>query len=399
MDSKFLGSFKAQVDSLQKELIQVSKNNIWSAAHNGFCSGNTGILLYLIEAESAYPDSVGVENIQDHLATLQDQIDYRKLPHRIDIGSVGIAWMQEYINQKFGDADEDINQDVDRLMLNALSTEKWTGEFELLGGLAGIGIYGVKRANFETGRKILTRVIDHLEKLAQKMPEGIAWETTRDSTYFMKKFDFTQYNLGLAHGNPSVIGLLNKAAGVSDDERILPMLKDSCHWLIRQRLPEESSSYFSSLAGSSIHSRIGWCYGDISNALVLWRAGKILGDDEILDVAKKVAMKATLRRNLHEAAAYDAGLCHGTAGNMLIFLELYKEMQEQALLDYATFWLETTLKYKNEAEGLKGLYKLSPDFEEKQEAIGLLEGFAGIGLCLLAAAGFDSGWKEILLLE
>lgn len=365
----------------------------------GLCGGVAGMILFLVEMEANYPDTLGMEKIEGLINALQNNCDLATLPPRLDMGQLGIAWLREHLQQRFGD-EENVNADIDELLLSPLCVDIWTGEYELLAGLAGFGLYASKRADHISGRQMIEKVVRHLQSMMVETPDGLAWPSAPTSAYHSDgSSEQVEFNLGLAHGNASVLGCLThiyQRLPTSEHKRLL---QGCANWLLAQRNPPETGSYFSYNNRRVMRSRIGWCYGDIGNALVLWRAGKALDDKSIQDAAKNIALACTMRREFSLTSCYDAGICHGSAGNMLIFQTLYDEMQEPALLEYADFWLQQTFYYALKGENLDGLRRFDGEINEYQDCPGMLEGLAGVGLCLLAAMGHDSSWKESLLLE
>ncbi|WP_146027172.1 lanthionine synthetase LanC family protein [Bowmanella denitrificans] len=378
-------------DRIDSELLSVRN---W-----GLCGGVAGLILFLVEMEANYPNTLGMDKIESLIDALQSNCDLKTLPPRLDMGLLGIAWLREHLQQRFGD-DDDVNADIDQLILNALSVDTWSGEYELLAGLAGFGLYASKRSGYDSGKRMIEKVVQHLQSLMVETPQGLAWPSAPTSAYHSDgNSEQVEFNLGLAHGNASVLGCLThiyRCQPTLEHERLL---RGSADWLLAQRNPADTGSYFSYNNRRVMRSRIGWCYGDIGNALVLWRAGKALEDQRIQNAAKDIAVACTTRRDFKLTSCYDAGICHGSAGNMLIFQTLHDEMQHPALLDYAQFWLQQTFDYAQKEPNLDGLRRFDGEADEYQDCPGMLEGLAGVGLCLLAAVGHDSSWKESLLLE
>jgi lantibiotic modifying enzyme len=180
--------------------------------------------------------------------------------------------------------------------------------------------------------------------------------------------------------------------------KALKLIVKGCDWLLNHELVEDSSvSKFPSVAGCQHPSRLGWCYGDLTIALTLARVGKKLDDDRYLSLAEKLA-KHSANRKVENAMVDDAGICHGTAGLFLIFHQLNNLIPCSSLQMAAYRWLQEVLE-QFELNGKSAFFEYSIPHRCHIESSGLLTGYSGIGLCLLAALGQDTEWSDCLLLN
>jgi hypothetical protein len=139
---------------------------------------------------------------------------------------------------------------------------------------------------------------------------------------------------------------------------------------------------------------LGWCYGDLTIALTLARVGQTLERQDLVDEAKRIGLHAAMRDE-NSAMVKDAGICHGSAGLMLIFQMLNEIIPMPEFEKASDYWFENTIVRFKE-NGLEGFYanKAGNLIEET----GLLEGYSGVGLCLLARQGISPDWADALLL-
>jgi hypothetical protein len=139
---------------------------------------------------------------------------------RLYSGFPGVAWAASHLADRIdASLTPDAFDEIDHALGVLLGSSPWQREFDLLGGLVGLGVYALERLPRETATIALSRVIDRLEELAQRTPEGIAWRTNpallpESARVLRPDGDF---DLGMAHGVPGVIAFLGMAhaAGVA----------------------------------------------------------------------------------------------------------------------------------------------------------------------------------------
>jgi len=263
---------------------------------------------------------------------------------------------------------------------------QWSGEIELTLGLAGLAVFVRRRAMADPDA---VRTYQHILRLcaglAVSPQPGQAYWPTAVGSFFRKDSTLvTEVNLGLAHGMPAVLATIIPAVSIPGlSSQASELLSAGCQWLLQQQLPQ-AESCFPYRAGTGADSRLGWCYGDLSLALLLARAGQVLQNAALLKEARRIALHAAARQQ-QSARVTDAALCHGSAGLMLQFRLLQQFFPDQALAEAACYWRQLTLQ-------------LLPVAIEQLDC-GLLNGTAGIGLALLVELGADTVWTEALLLS
>lgn len=319
--------------------------------------------------------------------------------HNLNLGYgiTGIASVIELVLFEEGSAyDPAFNRSVSVMLLRELQHDKhFLGENEYVLGLSGLAVFAARRAHQAIEIDLYNVVVESFEKTKiQISSEQCAWNVPSSSMYRFNK-NCSEYNLGLAHGVPGIIASLLPALEIPElADKARPLIYQGCDWLLTQKL-KDSESYFSHLAGEQTHTRLAWCYGDLGIALTLARAGLALKEFRFVEESKKIALHATTR-DVSSAMAVDAGLCHGTAGIALMFNRLSKLTNLPECEAAANIWLARTLE-KYTKDSLKGLYAFKGKHGYIEET-GLLEGYAGIGLCLLALTHDEPAWVDLLLL-
>ena len=202
-----------------------------------------------------------------------------------------------------------------------------------------------------------------------------------------------EFNLGVAHGVPGVIGILGmlSRAGV-DRAKTEPILRSAIGWLLAQAIKDDAEGHcFPYSAGADIlpePARLAWCYGVPGIAGVLSTAADGLGDEALASKARELA-RAGARCGIAASGVRDACLCHGAAGVGHIYNRLFNSAQDDTLRKTAIFWFEQTLEMRRPGEGGSGFQGVGLDEDGEERffpCIDFLNGSAGIGLALLAAA-------------
>jgi len=369
----------------------------------GLINGLSGELLFLWRAYLYDEKLIDEELFAQKLEFLQENVAKIAPAFSLESGHAGIGWFLEYINQEQGEEyAPEYCEDIDEILLNVLGVNPWQGEIEMLQGLAGMSIYGSRRQLKSDQTLFYQKLISHFERLATQIDDNaLSWAQPAYSIYRLDKNerDVSEYNLGFAHGIVGIIASIIPAVKITSlKSRAECLLKQSCDWLLQQEMSQKNKkSFFSSVAKDGRYSRLGWCYGDLAIALTLARVGKALAIPAYIEKAKKISLHAA-ERNAVDGMVDDAGICHGSAGIALIFQLLKNELQLKELASAIENWLNFTLKLYKE-KGLEGYYRYSGFEKEYVENKGLLTGYSGIGLCLLALLEGHTDWTDCLLLS
>ena len=396
----------AAVDSIASAL---SRPHIIPPDNASLASGSAGLALFfttLAEAQPQHGDTHAeraLELVSDAIDTLAERLH----PPSLYGGFTGVAWAADIVQRHFGNPDDpDLNADIDDALVAFVARAPWDRDYDLITGLAGFGVYALRRMPRTAANAALASIVDRLEETAISTADGITWFTPQRllSAWQRDRYPNGYYNLGLAHGVPGVIVLLAQvcAAGVALTTA-RPLLDNAVAWLLAQRRPLNSESSFGTVVPDDIvetepfPTRIAWCYGDLGIATALLCAARLVGEKEWERQAIAIATRAA-ERSLDRSGVVDAGLCHGSAGNAHLFNRLYQATREPLFLHAARIWVEQTLARRRPGEGVGGFLAWRPAPETWSADPGLLEGAAGIGLALLAAsASTEPEWDRMLM--
>ena len=172
-------------------------------------------------------------------------------------GLGGLGWTIEHllrlgrensfsVSTAAGD-DQDSNAEIDSAMLRALEPGVWPGQYDLISGLVGFGVYFLERLPAANAIRGIEAVIQQLDALSKLVGAGITWHSGPDllPEWQRQRYPDGYYNLGVAHGVPGVLYFLSEVAERGLDERAERMLDDAMTWFLMQRRPPGALSWFS----------------------------------------------------------------------------------------------------------------------------------------------------------
>jgi lantibiotic modifying enzyme len=367
------------------------ENEIKNSGSYGIYNGHFGLLLYLAIYNKHFPDKkLGklIDSFADRLISEWSENPYN---YTYCSGMSGIMDMFSYMNEKkiYSVDLKAVLPPLENYMANRMIDDIMKGKYDFLHGAMGAAYYLMNE-----NRKIsyIEQFISYLEECAEK----------DDGVYKWKFFDMTdtqfKYNIGLAHGMSSIVIFLSEAYNKNIcKDLIRQLLPGAVSFILEQKYNFETRNYslFPSLSkeDETTESRLGWCYGDLGIAVALWKAGNCLNISEYESIAVDIVENTMNRTNLEANMIRDAGICHGTAGLVMMFQYFGEKMKWDKALNLKDYWLLETLK------------KICPYNEDidistacENNEYSLLTGISGIGLVLLSSAIQDFTWKKLFLL-
>jgi hypothetical protein len=307
-----------------------------------------------------------------------------------------------------GNAGADFSEVFDQGLLAQLSHSQWPGDFDLICGLTGYGVYALEHVDPDYARKLIQQVLDRLAELGIRDAAGLRWHSGANllPPAQRQRHPTGYHNLGLAHGAAGVIGLLARCVEMDcHADRARELLIPAVEWLLAQGSePTDSDGFwFPNVVENADQSRpLAWCYGDLGIAVALLRAAAAGATPAGQRGAGAGARPGAGRRG-EAAAVVDAGLCHGSAGAALIFLRCWQQTGDEALADAARYWLAQTAHFRQPAlTESAGFFRREGEREAVRTAaaLDLLTGAAGVGLALLSCLGAtDQYWDAPLLTD
>lgn len=195
-------------------------------------------------------------------------------------------------------------------------------------------------------------------------------------------------DLGMAHGVAGMVAVLSFVA--PEEERYVRAIRVGCDFMMANRYPGERLDWPASVsAGATQPSRSGWCYGGPGNAAALLAAARRLNDAGLENQAMK-ALRDLCTCAVEEWRMGDYALCHGFAGNALIFLRAGISSGDALLLETAQNVIRRVIDAYDPSLSFGYLPENDPT---ALNSATLLTGSAGIALMLLTATGqCDPSW-------
>jgi lantibiotic modifying enzyme len=363
---------------------------------DGILYGKLSSIFYFYNLHKLTDDPLYLENTESQLTTLIDNINASEsslINPSLGYGKAGLAYMLN-IFLKDGLENEGINDMLcvldDELYANALILIE-EDNLDFIHGAAGIIHYFYNRLDTSDVRVLLDTLIENICLKAIPIATGLWFKNT-----FVKENE-GMINLSYSHGLSGFIVLLCNVYENSRHKELIGAViwKATKFILSLWNYKEGNTSIFPVTLDASSEvpfftNRLGWCYGDLNQALALYRAGKLLAQPRWLKLAGIIASGTLLRQSVQTTLITEGGFCHGSAGLAMIYQLLSEQTGVPAYSTGADFWLDETVKYLE-----TGLQKGNTD-EFMPHSI--LEGGAGIILTLITIKTGSPSWVDLLLL-
>ncbi|HYP22387.1 MAG TPA: lanthionine synthetase C family protein [Actinomycetota bacterium] len=369
--------------------------------------GWTGTAVAMRHLDAAFPGE-GFAAVSDAaIDRAVDAVAEQRMSPGLLQGFPGIAWAVEHLSGN--DGAEDANEAVDDALREMLGAARWTGLYDFVSGLVGVGVYALRRLPAASGRRLLELVVERLEQWSEPGEPGTTWFTRPEliPPTARERVPEGYYNLGLAHGVPGVIALLAQArrAGVAT-ATAAPLLEGAVEWVLAQALPQGGRATWPYFVGPGIDprpARLAWCYGDPGVIVSLLAAADALGRPD-WEEAAGAALSRAVARPPGSSDVQGASLCHGAMGLAHIWNRMWQRSRSDELRESIAYWTTVALDLRTHPDGLAGYSVWDPGSDEEEggdvQGPGLLAGIAGIALALVAAAtDLEPAWDSHLLLS
>ncbi|MGB5822032.1 MAG: lanthionine synthetase C family protein [Saonia sp.] len=325
-------------------------------------------------------------------------------------GIAGLGWTIQHLNAKnFVDIDCDgLLSPFDEYLYNQMKFDLTQGNYDFLHGAIGYGFHFLSRFTNTVDPHLkskyqfyLLELIHTLDTLAISEGNTLKWESTLN----IEK-GISGYNLSLSHGMSSILNFLSRLQkfGVFK-ESTQQLVRGTANYILSfENKRTDQLSLFPSWVENGIQlqykSRIAWCYGDLGIGISLMQAGKSLGDSAIQQRAQKILDHTANRKTQEETMVNDAGICHGSYGNALVYNRISQEANMETFKEILDFWIDDGIQkaiYEDGYAGYKQWNGLEKNFVPE---LSLLEGIAGIGLVIIDyLSETPNTWDECLMIS
>ena len=316
----------------------------------------------------------------------------------IAAGVAGLAWAFLLTEPAGPDLDAQLAA-IDEVVVEQVRADVFETRFDVLYGLAGVGLYALRRPDAE-GAAMAEGVLARLRELARPQARGVAWQTDPDTLPDAVRglHLADEKDLGMAHGSAGVItalaGMVERGLGA---EGARALLDDAVAWVVSQRLADPSRGLFPGHVGDGLsrHApRVAWCIGDAGLGLALLHAARASRRDDLGALARETLRSAASRFAAMQGVV-DAGICHGAMGLAQIYTRAWRLTGDPEYAEVARRWVREGLAIKR-PDGLGfGLESWDMSLGWLPD-LSLLSGAAGVGLALASAVTtMEPAWDGV----
>ncbi|MCY8209680.1 lanthionine synthetase C family protein [Bacillus subtilis] len=399
----------------------------WSGYDLG--NGLSGICCFIAELDEIYPDE-GWDIIgHNYLLKIKEKMESSGVSSlSLWGGFTGICFAalalskgetryQNFINQLHQIILEKIPIETERCR-NKIELGVEMTDYDVIGGLAGIGRYLLYYQNNKDMNELLKDVLRYLIKLTEKKEvNGVkvpGWYIPSENQFLpieKVKFPNGNFNVGFAHGISGCLALLSiaklKGYVLKDQDKAISTL---ANWLSFWSQTDEFGplwprrisweEYFSNKADSKATVYEAWCYGEAGIARSLWLAGRSLKNLKWMNLASNT-FNGMYKRNIRNYTLISPTYCHGIAGTLHSVQLMLKDQPTKNLLIYKNFLLNKLLKHidLDTSFGIKDIEEIKGK-KYKFNKPGLLNGSAGVAMVLLRELNKkDIEWDSVFLVK
>lgn len=368
-----------------------------AAMHPSLYAGMAGMMLFeYLHSKRSGIDSEYIDNYFEQLSG----ITIAEVNHTFCSGKSGINWFYNFLyrNGSVDEEDLDLLCFDNELLLKLAVQDMDKDNYDFLHGT--IGTAYAMLYNFKTAyTPYFATIFGQLERLMSNERNMIP-----DFDSKTRKLIDGRVNLGLAHGIPSVLKFCMQC--YSQDvckDQARAMAQQIIDFLLSNKNTDTTHCYFAYISGNAeenaIRSRLAWCYGDLSIGIILYQAGRLFADPQLLQLGTAIALHGAARRSDEATQVCDAGVCHGSAGLAYMFQKMWHYTLLPELKEAMDYWISRTTAFSRFEDGPAGFKKFNPADHTFETDYGLLEGAAGIGLVLYTYVTGDFSWDYCLMLN
>ncbi|MET0943957.1 MAG: lanthionine synthetase LanC family protein, partial [Flavobacterium sp.] len=312
-------------------------------------------------------------------------------------------------SEAFTDIEDALLAIDDNVAAYYIEQTKSIADIDFLHGAFGAAFYLVERLSDNKDFSFQEKVI----KLFELLCNIILYEI-KETDKVKELRDITEEthvtNCGLAHGHISYILILSKfLEHFPKNELVRETLTKSVQCVLEfESTNANDLSQFPSIAvnakTANYTTSLGWCYGDQTISLGLYKAAGILKDASLKEKALHLAYinlaRNTTDKMFSSRDNYDACLCHGLTSVAYIHKKWYSISKDEKFFNEYERLAEDVLKFGENKKGIGGYQKRLGD-GKLEDSVGLLDGIIGIGMFFIdyLLEFDDCGWDNLFLLD
>jgi len=332
-------------------------------------NGKTGDLLF---------KSYANRNIKNQ--TIQDILNLFDGSWSFSSGCLGTFWVLAHLkNKKILQVNQSIFESFDALTEQYIIKNSFK-HYDFMHSDLGVVPYLIESKNKRLLKEVFRKLIPHKIKYNNYFAFE---ERSSDETFIA-----TKINLGLSHGNASILALCNILFSENLlPNLVLPSLNNYLNLYVHLLSHKNTFPNFIIDGKPTIyHKSLAWCYGDLGVLYQLLWASQLTNNQTMISLFTNLLLKLAQQRN-GNSNLMEIGFCHGTAGISYIFHKVFLITGEPLFQDAAKYWNNIT-KDIIESE------------DQHQHDLSLLNGLTGVKMVQHTIQGkIDSDWDRCFLLS
>lgn len=385
-----------KVESLLTQLHHLIDQH--TADNDTLMGGKLGLIMYYHSLWQGYRDNTYLDKTYALLDEVLDHLHKGTLELEGPSLATGICGLTSVINLLYKDGlleidiDEELAGYDDYLYHQVLQLMK-EDKLDYLHGAFGI-------IKYFTDRLPQPKMAIYLREIIHVLYENCV--VTKHGIWFRNIFLFGtgQINFSLSQGQAGFLSVLTALHEAEVDALKTGYLLQQGIRFVRHQLREvdligQDWSFFPLTANEAedeknYNNRLGWCYGDLNQVSLFYKASFVLQDENLKQMADLVGGSSLMRKTGEATQIDNIYFSNGTAGVAQYYYSLYRHSNEESYLEGWHYWIKETIKrlevVLNE-ESFKG--------RESR----MLEGLPGIALVLLGhLINEELPWTDLLLL-
>jgi lantibiotic modifying enzyme len=338
---------------VKKQLDKV--NDIINAAicrNDSFLSGRAGMAYYYFHLYKVTEVPGFREKGEALLERVFDNLDARHpqlVGNSLSNGGAGLAYMMNALGSEgllaFDPAEF---AELDKFLFDMAFTQIEEDFIDYLHGATGVIHYFTSRDPGGIPGYYNDALIYKLCNNAVRKEEG-SWFRN----YTIRTDDKQKINFGLSHGLCGILLILLNAYDRSGHKELIKTTVEEGIRFIRKYKMDidffnDEYSFFPFIVPEGADeitapNRLGWCYGDLNEVLLFYRAGRLLDDPQLIDLADLIGAQTLMRKDARSTLVEGSCLCHGSSGLAQFYKTLYAERPLPEYKIGYEYWIEQTL--------------------------------------------------------
>jgi hypothetical protein len=299
---------------------------------------NIGIDLLRGYASNFFDDS----NLQqDAVISIQNyfRTNFAKSDYGLMSGYTGLFWLIGHFNNISLCETEYSNLQTIISHIENLAENEEKLRYDVFYGYLGLVICSFELNS--TNHNFYDAQLKKLQSICEMDAKFCKWQDLAAKEVYEIPKDSSCYNMGLAHGIPSILVILSKSYCIARNAVYLEIIDKTINWLIEQDSNGVPSFHELVIVGKGkkdnlSHSRLGWCYGDLSVGYSLYMVYKNTNIERYKQIAIGI-INRTVGRDFDSANVIDNTICHGTIGIAHMYNRLYQYENNSVFLERALY--------------------------------------------------------------